>query len=308
MARPIPPDQLAAWCERWLGQRSGRVLFEAGHLSSVVGVELADSQAVVVKARAPEARIAACCQVQRHLWAAGFPCPEPLAGPAPLGALLATAEAYIPNGTQLAPGPDNPRLFAEALARVVALAPPPGELPTLDPPPAWVGWDHDLPGIWPAPDDRDDDLNAHPGPDWLDHLGRSVRQRLTRCDLPAVVGHCDWESQNLRWEGRRLSVVHDWDSVAARPEVTLAGAAAAVFPATGVPLTEATVAETAAFLAAYEGARGRAWDADERQICWAAGLWVRAFNAKKAAVSGEDRATLARLAAEAGERLRLAGG
>ena len=34
--------------------------------------------------------------VQRDLATAGFPCPRPLAGPAPLGALAATAEELVP--------------------------------------------------------------------------------------------------------------------------------------------------------------------------------------------------------------------
>lgn len=307
MMGPIVPDQLDAWCRRWLGAGPAGVLFEAGHLSAVVGLRLADGREVVVKARSPADRLAACCLVQHRLWAAGFPCPRPLAGPAPLGALLATAETCVPGGAQLAPGPDSPRLFAEALARLVALAPPPGALPALDPTPAWVCWDHDQLGIWPIPDDRDADLNAQPGPDWLDDLGRRARRRLARCDLPPVVGHGDWESQNLRWRGRRLHVVHDWDSAVARPEAALAGTAAAVFTATGAPLTDATLTESAAFLDAYAVARGRAWDAEERQVAWVAGLWVRAFNAKKAVATGDARAILDRLAAEAGERLRLAG-
>lgn len=303
----LPPGELAAWCCQWLGAGVAGVLFEAGHLSAVVGLRLADGREVVVKARPPAGRLAACVAVQRHLWAAGFPCPRPLAGPAPLGALLATAEAYVAGGVPLAPGSDAPRRFAGALARLVALAPPLAALPTLAPPPAWVWWDHDQPGIWPVPDDRDADLNAHAGPGWLDDAGRRARRRLARCDLPPVVGHCDWESQNLRWRDGRLHVAHDWDSVVARPEAAIAGAAAAVFTATGGPLTEATLAETAAFLDAYGLARGRPWAADERQVCWAAGLWVRAFNAKKAVVSGDARAILDRLAAEAAERLRLAG-
>jgi hypothetical protein len=108
------------------------VLFEAGHLSVVRGLELADGRQVVVKARPPEARLAAGVQVQRHLRAGGFPCPELLAGPAPLGALVATAEAYVPGGAPLPPGPDAPRLYTTALAASVALAPPVAVLPTRD--------------------------------------------------------------------------------------------------------------------------------------------------------------------------------
>jgi hypothetical protein len=166
--RLIQRDEVAAWCARWLGAQPTNVLFEVAHLSRVTGLRLADGREVVVKARSPADRIQACVHVQRHLWAAGFPCPQPFAGPHPLGPMTATAEALVPGGTRLEPGADSPKLFAEALAA----------LPTLAPPPAWIFWDHDQPGIWPLPDDRDDDLNRHPGPVWLDEVGRRARRCL----------------------------------------------------------------------------------------------------------------------------------
>jgi hypothetical protein len=78
-------------------------------------------------------------------------------------------------------------------------------------------------------------------------------------------------------------VVHDWDSVAVRSEAVIAGVAAAIFCATGTPGGAASVDETAAFLRAYEQGRERCWSADEREACWAARLWSRAFDARKAA-------------------------
>ena len=99
--RLIQGDALAAWCVRWLGAQPTRVLFEVVHLSRVTGLQLADGREVVIKARPPANRIQACVHVQRHLWAAGSPCPEPLAGPHPLGTLTATAETFVPGGTRL---------------------------------------------------------------------------------------------------------------------------------------------------------------------------------------------------------------
>jgi hypothetical protein len=299
-------DELAAWCEQWLGATSTQRLFEIAHLSIVVGLRLTGGREVVVKARPPADRIQGCVYVQRHLWAAGFPCPEPLVGPTPIGALTATAEAFVPGGMSLEPWPDSPRLFAAALAELIRLAPSVASVPTLAPPPAWVWWDHDWPGTWPLPDDRDTDLNAHAEPGWLEDIGRRVRRRLAQCQASPVVGHGDWEEPNLRWIDRRLHVVHDWDSIVGRPEATIAGVAAAVCLGLGGP-GMATLEETETFLLAYEQARGLRWSREEREACWAAGLWIRAYNAKKDAVDGNGGALLERLASEAAERLRRAG-
>lgn len=81
----------------------------------------------------------------------------------------------------------------------------------------------------------------------------------------------------------------------------MAGLAAAVWPATGAPGEAATVEQTDQFLAAYEQARGRPWTPAERQACWAAGLSVWAFNAKKQHMAG-GVPDLDRLAAEVPER------
>jgi Ser/Thr protein kinase RdoA (MazF antagonist) len=298
--------ELAAWCRERLGAEPAAVLFRAGYLSEVTGLRLADGRGVVLKARPPSARLAGCVAVQAALAAAGFPCPRPLAGPAPLGALAATAEELVAGGHLLPPGPDAAGRFAGLLAELVRLAPDPADLPTLAPSPAWAAWDHRHPGLWPPPDDRDGDLNEHPGPAWLDRVGAGVRARLAGLRLRRVVGHADWESQNLRWDGGRPLVVHDWDSAVAQPEAVVAGLAAAVWPAAGGSGQAATVEQTEQFLDAYEQARGRPWTAAERQACWAAGLWVRAFNAKKQWMDGGGP-ELERLAGEVAERAARAG-
>ncbi len=133
-----------------------------------------------------------------------------------------------------------------------------------------------------------------------------MRARLAGLRLAPVVGHGDWESKNIRWRGQRPWVVHDWDSVVAQPEAAVAGQGAAVWPATGGPSEAASVEQTEQFLAAYEQARGRAWTRTEREVSWAAGLWVRCFNAKKDAVVGGGP-QLDRLAGEVAERSRNAG-
>ncbi|MEU4227590.1 hypothetical protein AB0F17_25135 [Nonomuraea sp. NPDC026600] len=142
------------------------------------------------------------------------------------------------------------------LPRIVRLAPSPDAISSVAPAPPWVGWAHGSAGVWPWPDDMDVDLNSRPGPAWLDDLGRRVRDRLLAVRHAPVIGHGDWESQNLRWQGHQLHAVHDWDSVVCLPEPAIAGAAAAVFTETGGPLEAATIDETDRFLAVYAGAAG----------------------------------------------------
>ena len=133
MSQVLQRDELVAWCAQWLGATPTQRLFEIAHLSIVVGLRLTDGREVVVKARPPADRIQGCVSVQRHLWAAGFPCPAALAGRTPPGALIATAEAFVSGGMALAPWPDSPQLFAAALAELMRLAPSVAAVPTLAP-------------------------------------------------------------------------------------------------------------------------------------------------------------------------------
>jgi hypothetical protein len=303
---PIKPSrsELDAWCLRWLDAAPSRLLWSHGHLSHVVAIELEHGRKVVVKVRSDSARIAATVAVQQSLVDAGFPAPRPLVGPQPISDSIATAETLQEGGVELPWDEHAPSRFASALADLVRLSPA-VQPDALAPPPAWVWWDHDFSGLWPPADDRPFDLNTIP-PTRIDQAASHARMRLSEYTAPCVVGHCDWESQNIRWTSEgTLHVVHDWDSVAARPEATIAGAAGAVYPATG----SATIEQSAAFLTAYETARGLSWTADDHEAYWAAGLWVRAFNAKKA--SGDDTPpppSLEQFHSEVDERVRLAGG
>jgi Phosphotransferase enzyme family len=298
-------DALAAWCTRWLGAPPAAELFEAGWLSTVKGLRLTDGREVVVKVRPREPRLAGCAVVHRALWAAGFPCPEPLVDLQPLDGYAATAETLVPDAGQPPPAGELAVLSAAALARLVELAPDPGSVPSLAPSPSWAGWDHAGPGLWPAPEDRDVDLNAGPGPPWLDRVAAAVRDRLRRPAGRPVIGHGDWHPENLGWQGRRLIAVHDWDSVISQCEPEIAGLAAAGFLGLGGPPGVASVADSAAFLDAYQQERGCRWTAADRAACWAAGLWQRAFDAKTCSLDGDPEQILTRPEAQA--RLRLAG-
>jgi hypothetical protein len=90
----------------------------------------------------------------------------------------------------------------------------------------------------------------------------------------------------------------------------IAGAASAVFTATGDANTSATVEQSEAFLVAYGPAGGRPWTEEELELAWTAGLWVRVFNANKATLrpGGETPSpSPLRLEAEVGVHLRYAG-
>lgn len=295
---------LADWCDRHLGSRPVRRLFRSGHLSQVIGTELADGSRVVIKARPADPRFAGCVAVQAHLARGGFPCPVPVTSPTQVDGLTVTAETLVPGGSQLAAEGGAAR-FAALLAVLVSSAPGPGSVPALVPSPPWTAWDHRGPGLWPDRDDHGPDLNDSPGPAWVDDDARRVRERLNVGAAPACIGHGDWESQNIRWTGNQPLAVHDWDSVIAQPEPAIVGLAAAVWPAAGAPGGAATVAQSQEFITCYQQAAGRQWTRGEVQDAWAAGLWVRLFNAKKDVADGGGP-QLDRLRGEIGERLALA--
>jgi hypothetical protein len=101
-------------------------------------------------------------------------------------------------------------------------------------------------------------------------------------------------------------VVHGWGSAVTQPEAAVAGQAAAVWPGMGLPGEVATPAQSEQFLTAYERASGHSWTDRDIGAAWAAGLWTRAFDAKKASLVGADpAATLTKT--EAKERARIAG-
>jgi len=300
----VDAASLAAWCTDHLGSAPVAELFRSGHLSAVTGLRLADRREVVVKVRPASPRIAACVEVQRHMFESGYPCPEPLGGPAPFGNGVATAEAYVPGGDVLPGAEHAAQLSAEAFARLIGLAPRSADVPPLDPAPSWAAWNHGEAGLWPWPEGAEVDLNEVDGPEWIDRAAGCACDRLRAGMREVVIGHCDWLADNLRWRGDELLVVHDWDSAVADSEAALVGFAAALY-STVSPDELATVEETDRFLDAYRDARGRAFSADELQRSWAAGVWTRAYDAKDQHVAGHAIASLSET--EARERLRRAG-
>jgi hypothetical protein len=298
------PAWLPRWCVDTFGAAPVGVLFELRQISAVFGLRLAGGREIVVKARADEGRAASCVTAQARLAERGFPCARPLTPAVGVGSVVVHAEEFRPGGVLL-PG-DSPTVaarYATVFARLMAelagvcVAPP---LPN----PRWVRWDHADGGIWPAVPVLDErDRLAVPA--FISETARRVRHRLLAADLPCVLGHADFEAQNLRWRDGVLWTVHDWDSLAWLPEAALVGAASGAF-ASASPPTLASVASSAAFLDTYQEERGRRFTAGEREVAWAASLWPAAHNARWEAAFGTRPVAGDAVRAQAAERLRRA--
>lgn len=199
-------EVLRAWCLEQLGSSPVAEIFRASHLSVVVGLKLADGREVVVKVRPLQHRLFGCFEVQRHLFDSGFPCPEPLLNPTPLGSWCASAERLVAGGYASPPSARDPMPFASPLAQVIRIATPLAAQVDLEPKPSWNRWDHAERGIWPVAEDSERPLNEVVGPAWLDRAGSVARECLATGAGPVVIGHGDWYSENLRFHDHGLLV------------------------------------------------------------------------------------------------------
>jgi hypothetical protein len=123
--------------------------------------------------------------------------------------------------------------------------------------------------------------------------------------LPYVLGHGDFEAQNLRWKDFELWAVHDWDSLAWLPEAALVGAASAVFASAQAP-TLAPLESSEAFLGAYQDRRGHRFTREEEEVAWAASLLPAVHDAREEALLPRPPETTTPLFQQAEERLRRA--
>lgn len=295
---------LSVWCLAHLGAAPVDVLFEARQVSTVHGLRLEDGRMVVVKVRPDDGRAESCVAAQAQLAARGFPCARPLTPVDTVGSLAVHAEEYRPGG-EVVTG-DSPEIaarYAEVFALLLATFKGISVQPPL-PNPRWLRWDHTDPGLWPAIDFLDE-RDQHVVREGVTKTADRARRRLLAADLPNVLGHGDFEAQNLRWDISEGWTVHDWDSLAWQPEAALAGAASGMFPNT-TPPTLAPIESSAAFLESYEDFRGRRFSPEEREVAWAASLWPAAHNARWEALHGDSPMCGDALREQAAERLRLA--
>ena len=298
------PDWLPGWCVDRLGDEPVAVLFERVSISAVFGLRLADGRDVVVKAREDDGRAEACVAAQARLAERGFPCARPITPVDIVGALAVHAEELLPGGELLrGDTPDVAVRYAAVFAWLMAeladvTVPPP--LPN----PRWARWDHSDPGLWPALGFLDErDQSAVPA--YVVDTAERARKRLLAAGLPCVLGHADFEAQNLRWHNGNVWAVHDWDSLAWQPEAALVGAASGAF-ASATPPTLAPIESSAAFLDTYQDLRGRRFTLVEQEVAWAASLWPAVHNARWEALHGDPPLCGEAVRAQAAERLRRA--
>ena len=299
-------SDLAEWCARELGVITD-VQPLRDEMSQVLLAQLDDGRRVVIKVRPdPDGRAKGCLEVQHHAAAAGVPCPTPLTDLGRLAETSIHAESWCPGGEILvgdtrAAAERSARLLADVMSALASCDPRDLPLPNPD----WVRWDYSGPHGWPPHVWIDAAPNQTPLPLYLDDAAKRVRRRMRRCSLPNVVGHGDWETQNLRWLQGQPFVIHDWDSVVVMPEGAIIGAAGA-FASNEIP-TLASIDSSAEFLDAYQVRRKRSFTTAEIEVAWAASLWPAIHNARAEFRFNLDAVAGNQLAEQADERLKRAG-
>jgi Ser/Thr protein kinase RdoA (MazF antagonist) len=289
---PVTPRELLSFLDTWARRRLGsgiaRIVFRAGRIDVVWGVELADGRAVVIKTHRPPVDLGAtraAHEAQQVLAAAGFPCAVPLAGPDEVEGRVVTAETLIAGRTPDGRDPAHRRLLAGGLARHIAILRHHPHLVRLaGPGPSWC---HYQSGPWPVPHDTLVDFRSTvEGYAWLDDLGRrAAHQILVHRDAgEVVVGHADWYGGNAVVVDGELAGTFDWELVA-DTEAVIAGFAAACYDASstgggGLSSPE----EVAAFLRDYDTVRepysAPPFSDREQRTAAGAAAWILAFNAR----------------------------
>jgi hypothetical protein len=297
--------QVEAWCFRALGHGTLTPLrsHSGGQMSDLFRFESDERGLVAVKVRADSRdRISRCLQLQSIAADAGLPCARPVTDAGRLGpGMVVSAESWRPGGTMHTDGDllfagQSASLLAD-LAGVLEMQPPTG----LGAPPPWMQWNPPGGSLWP-PNPIVDAKDQARVPGHVHAIARSVSSRLARATLPLVVGHGDWESQNLRWKGASPWAVHDWDSLVALPAAAIVGAASGAFASTTVP-TLASLEASEEFIDCYERARGHVFAAEEREVAWAASLWPALHNARGESLFESPPVALQALTRQASEKL-----
>ena len=274
---------LDSFCTARLGSGVKEAFFCELSVGAAFGLRLYDDRRVLLKVHPPDWTspfLETVYRVQRHLYARGFLCPEPICGPLPFARGLATVEAFVDEGEFAdAHEPEIRREMVRALARVVDLA---GEVPDVEG--LLQAWklppDH---GLWPVPHNALFDFEATvAGAEWIDEIAGKAKKILDNSPGRMVVGHADWSVKHFRFKGGKVSVIYDWDSLRLGRETNLVGHAATHFPYTeyfDVP-RRASPEEARYFVEGYESARGAPFSEEERAAVSAAATYGLAYTAR----------------------------
>ena len=302
-------DQLVlTWCERELGPGTLEPITPAdgGQMSRIFRFETAADASVAIKVRDDSpARIDGCLKIQQLAADGGVPCARPITAAQTLAnGLVVSGEEWRPGGEmRTGDGPGQASRSGALLARLMrTLEPCPPE--EQGPPPPWMHWNPTGGSLWPA-NDPIDRMDQALVPAWVSETAERVSERLRASVFPDVVGHGNWEAQNIRWKGHSAWTIYDWDSLVGLPEAAIVGAASGAFASARTP-TLAPIRSSAAFIRAYEQARERTFSDDERQMAWAASLWPALHNARGECLFQSPPVATTALAAQAAERLNLA--
>ena len=278
-------DALQELCVRLLGSGVEQAEFIHASAGSVHGLVLANGRRVVVKVHPPATSsryLRAMQSAQRQLVSDRFPCPAPLAGPAPIGCGVAVVESLLDHG-EWADAHDRAvrRAMADALATLVRRLRSFVGLDSLRRGPMTVREGR----LWPRPHSPRFDFEAtSAGAEWIDAAAARARRVLeTAPSGDWVVGHTDWRVQNLRFADGAVSAAYDWDSLSVEREPVLVGLVARGFTADWsrrLSRQLPTLDESLGFVRDYEAARGHPFGPDEHRVVRAALTYRMAYTAR----------------------------
>jgi len=275
---------LSTWASSRLGSGIDTIVFRAGRIDVVWGVELADGRAVVIKIHRPPVdtdALAVTHEAQRVLARAGFPCAAPLVEPDTSGEHTLTAEDLIVGRTPDGHDPTSRLLLAEGLARHIdILRHQPDLIGRAGRGPSWC---HYQDGPWPVPHDTLVDFESTPdGYGWLDDFAHQAAEQIrsNRDADNVVVGHADWYAGNTLLAEGLLAGTFDWELVA-DTEAVIAGFAASCYAASSTGSGGlSSPDEAVAFLRDYDSVRQQPLTEREQRTAAAAVAWIAAFNAR----------------------------
>lgn len=277
-------EHIRRFCREQLGADVSEVLFRATSVGVVFGLRVSDGRGAVVKVHQPrESRemLEAVHSVQSALYRSGFPCPEPLVGPAPLGNGLAIIESLLDDGEFYdTHDPALRRLIAEALAWHLEITRECGQPDALG-----GGWSlYASDGLWPLEAHApifDFDASAS-GAEWIDAIAAQAKS-IAAAPGEVRVGHSDWSGKHFRFAEQRITAVYDWDSIRLGGEAVFVGNAAMTFTTNfdlpGVKLAP-TPDEVRAFVDEYSAARHIPFNRSQREQVAACATFIAAYTAR----------------------------